>query len=115
LTLEGVTPNDQYTATLDLESGTTSRVVHEYGNGLPTFFADLAASWRGWDGTKSYHSLEGELALSAVHDGLGTVELMVTIGQPWPPEWSTTASVDLGAGAHLQNLASLVADWVGSS
>jgi hypothetical protein len=29
----------------------------------------------------------------------------VTVGQPWPPEWSMSADLDFGAGAHLERIA----------
>lgn len=112
LVLDGPAPNDGYTATLEIESGQVTCAVHEYGNGLPGYFADLADSWRGWTGPKTYRSLESELELSAVHNGLGTVTLEVTIRQPWPPEWTVIATLDLDAGAQLQTLAKTVANWV---
>ena len=112
LILDGPNPKDGYTATLQIESGEVSRTVHEFGNGLPGFVADLADSWRGWPGPKTYRSLEGELELTAVHDGLGTVTLEVTVRQPWPPEWAATATLDLGAGAQFEALAVTIAHWV---
>ena len=61
---------------------------------------------------RAFTSLEGELLLSAIHDGLGTVDLAATLRQPWPPEWSATASIDLGAGAHLKVVTDAISDWI---
>ncbi|MBO1266445.1 hypothetical protein J1902_00355 [Arthrobacter sp. PO-11] len=44
------------------------KVAAHYGKGfddLSEFFEDLAGHWKGWPGTKSYESLEGDLLLSA--------------------------------------------------
>lgn len=79
--------------------------MHECGTWLPGFFRHLANAWRGFDDAKSFGSLEGELTIDARHDGLGTVFCEVTIRQPWPPDWSLTATLDFGAGAHLQAIA----------
>ena len=105
-------PNDRYNAILDIESGTVSTLVREYSSWLPRYFHDLSNSWRGWAGEKTFESLEGELLLSATHDGLGTVELWVTLRKPTPPSWSASASLDLGAGADLEAVAKSISDWV---
>jgi Family of unknown function (DUF6228) len=61
------------TATLTSDGLEASRkVTAHYATGLDEligYLEDLAAHWRGWDGLKEYKSLEGELALSARHDG----------------------------------------------
>jgi hypothetical protein len=45
---------------------------------LPAFFRELAdRSWNGWEGTKSYRSLEGQLTLAATRDRLGHLFLRV--------------------------------------
>jgi hypothetical protein len=67
--------------------------------------ADLANSWRGFDGARDYRSLEGQLGFSCRHDGRGTVMCKVTLRQPAPPEWSVETTLDFGAGAHLERLA----------
>ena len=110
LTLAG-NPESEFTATLELECGSVTRAVHEHGNGIEAFFADLVGSWKGWSGQKTYRSLEGEMWLSASHDGIGTVDLTVRLAQPWPPEWSTTALLDLGAGADLDAISKDISDW----
>jgi hypothetical protein len=78
------------------------------GVGLGRFFRDLANRWQGFDGSKNYGTMEGQLDLSCQHDGRGTVTCMVTLRQPQPPEWSVKAELDFGAGAHLDRLANEV-------
>jgi Family of unknown function (DUF6228) len=88
------------TAVYELEEG-------EIGRGLATFFGSLARDWRGWEGERVWSSLEGEFGLRALHDGLGTVELIATLGQPEPTvegTWSATVSLFLDAGG-LDSLA----------
>lgn len=51
-------------------------------------FADLfrrmAESWMGWDGAKTYESLEGEFSLTCTHDGVGRVTIVVEIHTDHP-------------------------------
>lgn len=72
--------------------------VHEDSGRLLSYVADLAEAWKGWGGEKEYASLEGQLSISAIHDGLGTVTLRVRLRQQWPPEWSAEATLELGPG-----------------
>jgi hypothetical protein len=66
------------------------------------YVADLAEGWRGWSGTKSYLSLERDLALSAVHDGTAHVRLSITLKGPTLPEvWTVTATVVTDPGAQM--------------
>lgn len=96
-----------YTADLELESARGGVGVYDYGDPrLPGFFADLAANWQGFEGEREFQSLEGQLTITARHDGRGTVTCVVTLRQPWPPTWSLQAELDLGAGAHLESISS---------
>ncbi|MFH5879344.1 DUF6228 family protein [Arthrobacter sp. NA-172] len=38
-------------------------------SGLLSFFEELVSNWRGWDGEKSFDSIEGDFRLAAKHDG----------------------------------------------
>jgi len=96
---------DSYDATLTVPGGSVTTTVHEYGAWLPGFLRELSDAWKGFDGVKSFASLEGELTIDARHDGLGTVSCEVTLRQPWPPEWSLSVVLDFGAGAHLEAIA----------
>lgn len=97
---------ESYEATLTIEGGSITTAVHEFGTWLPRFFREIADAWRGFDGVRSFTSLEGELTIDARHDGHGTVFCEVCLRQPWPPEWKLSAQLDFGAGAHLEGLAS---------
>ncbi|CAL9280021.1 DUF6228 family protein [Streptomyces sp. SudanB66_2053] len=39
------------------------------GDGLDVFLAELAEGFRGWNGTRTWRSLEGDLTLAAEHAG----------------------------------------------
>ena len=74
------------------------------GDGLSGYWADLAKSWRGWSGEKTWQSLEGDLAFSATSDRTGHVRLRVTLayGAPW--RWQTEVVLAVEAG-QLEGLA----------
>jgi hypothetical protein len=50
---------------------------------LAGFFAELAASWRGWRGERTYESIEHDLRIVATHDG--HVRLKVRLWQSTDP------------------------------
>jgi hypothetical protein len=104
-----------YVATLELPQGQASVTVYEYRAGLPAFVRSVADAWQGFTDVKEYASLEGDLALSCRHDGLGTIECTVTIRQPSPPEWTMEAVLAFGAGAHLDRLADSVEAFFGTT
>lgn len=76
---------------------------------LAGFFRALAADWRGWDGVRTWRSLEGELALDACHDGRGHVSLGVTLRAPGldldDEAWSARAVFQLEGGEEMTRLA----------
>lgn len=47
-----------------------------------TFFAEIAANWRGWDSERRWADLEGRVALAATADSLGHVTIKVTLKGP---------------------------------
>lgn len=47
-----------------------------------TFFAELAANWRGWDGERRWADLERRVTLAASADSLGHVTIKVTLKGP---------------------------------
>lgn len=93
--------------------GSATTTVNEYGSQLAPFFNELAEAWRGFDDVKTFASLEGQLTIAARHDGRGTVDCEVSLRQPWPPEWTFSAVLDFGAGAHLESLAADVQRLLG--
>lgn len=94
----------EYRATLRLPDATATKRLYEHGTALRAFFHELAEAWRGFEGVKTYASLEGEFTIDARHDGHGTIQCRVTVGSPSPPEWSLDSVVEFGAGAHLERL-----------
>jgi hypothetical protein len=65
---------------------------------LDRFWRDLAENWRGWKGTRSWHSLEGDLHLSATSDRLGHVALEVCLEKDAPFQWRVHGKMSLDAG-----------------
>jgi len=77
------------------------------------FFADLAANWRGWSGTKTCESLEGHLFLEASADRAGHVQLRVRLrGMVSDDDWRAEVRIHLEAG-QLDQLASRAAQYFG--
>jgi hypothetical protein len=79
---------------------------------LADFFADLATLWQGWEGERSWTSVENDLTLTAVWDALGHVELGVIVRDGPAPTW--TARVDdivVDAGEDMSTIARTVAEW----
>ncbi len=95
----------RYDAELSLADGMARATIWDHGNGLARFLRELADAWAGFDGVREFSSLEGQLELSCRHDGRGTVECTVTLGQPNDPFWRFQADLEFGAGAHLERLA----------
>jgi hypothetical protein len=79
---------------------------------LPTWFAELAAEWRGWEGERSWDAYEGGLALTCSHDGAGHVPLRVRLAEANSRAWRAEATVVLEAG-QLEDAARAVADFFG--
>ncbi len=87
------------------------RVWAHYATGfdeLVAFFNGLAADWRGWQGERTYESLEHDLRLTAIHDGHVRllVQLQETAGLD---EWSATGIVQLDPGEEMTRAAEDVA------
>jgi hypothetical protein len=86
-------------ATVDVE-------LESWGGGAPSlvgYFADMAAGWRGWVGTKEWHDDGATVSMSATHDGVGTVSLRVSIdpatGWEGPGAWKLEVVVGLDPGS----------------
>jgi len=92
---------EQFDVTLTLPG--INATVSVYGLeiiGPSQFFGELASSWKGWKGEKTWRSLEGELELSATCDKLGHVILTVQLNQDRgsKTEWILKGSILLEAG-----------------
>lgn len=87
------------------------RVPAHYATGfdeLARFLSGLASHWRGWQGDRTYESLERDLRLTATHDG--HVRLEVQLRQTSAPDgWSATGTVHLDPGEEMTRAAQDVA------
>lgn len=66
---------------------------------LADFFNELAANHQGWEGTKTWSSVEGDLSFESACDVLGHVLFNVTLKSgPYNDDWSVRVAiyVDLG-------------------
>jgi predicted oxidoreductase (fatty acid repression mutant protein) len=95
-----------FTARLVTEHGDVVSFVCNYLSNPSTFFRSLAADWRGWEGERSWNSLERELDITALHDGKGLIACEVSLGSNIPPTWRLAAEMTFGAGAHMEEIAS---------
>jgi hypothetical protein len=88
--------------------------VWEPAPDLPVFLEGLAEEFRGWSGTRSWRSLESDLAVNAVFRSGGHVGLTWTL-RPWPAKhggWSTTVTTWQEAGEQMAALAADVRDFL---
>lgn len=79
------------------------------------FFEDLADSWRGWDGTRTWESIEHDLTIEARSDPGRHCSLSFIVRNGPIPTW--TARIDgisVDAGEDLTSLARAVGRWAGA-
>ncbi|WP_052690598.1 DUF6228 family protein [Pseudarthrobacter chlorophenolicus] len=93
------------TVTVELESLTARReVAASYVSGfadLAGFFTSLLENWRGWNGARTYKSIEHDLLLEATHTG-SHVELLFNLQDPqFHDVWSVRGKLTLDAGEEL--------------
>lgn len=73
--------------------------------GLSKFFAELAEQWTGWDGSKTWTSLEGEFKLECLHDRVGHVTTTATLrSNAYGHGWTGQIRFDIAAG-QLEDIA----------
>jgi hypothetical protein len=103
---------DVYFLEVDLEDdGLTvhgwSSLDGQQAQDLPAFLADLVVRWRGWEGTLTWTSMEGEMTLDATHNG-HQVTLGVTVRRPHqthePDAWSARVVFLVEPGEQLRTL-----------
>ena len=84
------------------EPGLSASVVVEnsrFIQGPQTFFAELAASWRGWTGEKTWHALEAEIDLIATSDSQGHVKITASLRPDRNSDkWRASSYVNVDAG-----------------
>ena len=75
-----------------------ARVGPYRSGGLADLFAEMAAQWRGWEGSKSWSSLEGGLHLTAEADRTGHVTLTSRLSEGRASVWTVVLALVLEAG-----------------
>lgn len=91
----------------ELQASAPVSIVHGVDVPLSALFEDLAQSWRGWTGSKTWAAYEGGLALACEHDGLGHITLTVELREGSGYGWLVRGEVPLEAG-QLDRVASEV-------
>lgn len=88
--------------------------VHSFDlSSLAALFSDLADSWSGWEGEKSWHSIEHELLITAASDNLGHCLLTFTLQNG--PNYTWRAIVGgfiVDAGEEMAAVAREISAWV---
>src|SRR5262249_46137098 len=88
-----------------VDAGTWVRTFD--GDGIVDWADDLAESYRGWDGVRTWESLEGDLRIDATHDGQGHVNLRFVVRGPRgyePDAWEASVVVTVDAGEDMRSL-----------
>lgn len=76
------------------------------GDGLDSFLYELAEDFRGWEGARTWRSLERDLTLSATHGPRGYVHLTWGLHhRPPSEEWRFETTTVHAAGEGMLNLA----------
>lgn len=80
----------------------TTLALEDWNGGADRFLDyvdDLAAAWRGWEGTKLFDDDRSTVSIAATHDRVGTVTLRVDAkdGPLWT--WRVMVDVSIEPGA----------------
>ncbi|MFE0135695.1 DUF6228 family protein [Streptomyces sp. NPDC059037] len=85
------------------------------GDGLDSFLAELAEDFRGWEGARTWGSLEHDLTLSAEHSPGGYVRLTWGLhDRPPSDEWHFAATTVHAAGEDMRRLAADIRAFLAS-
>lgn len=79
---------------------------------LPQFLGDLSDDFRGWDGIRSWQSLEDQLRVDATWLSGGHVALLLHITPSVYDKWTLTVEVTVEAGEELRGLARELEDFM---
>jgi hypothetical protein len=85
------------------------------GDSLPAWTAELAESYAGWDGVRSWTSLEHDLRIEATHERRGHVSLRFAVRGPRGYEadaWEASACVQLDAGEDMKRFVTELAAFL---
>lgn len=107
---------------LSLGGLTASTTIEAHWSGgfadIAAYFKDLERNWRGWRGTKTWKSIEGDLTLSAQHVS-GRMQLRVTIERPrldpGNDGWKAVGDMTIDLGEELSQVARDIAAFSSGS
>lgn len=74
------------------------------GDGLDRFLASLADDWRGWDGVRTWNSLEHGLTIEATHEGARVQLLFVLRRDHQSDAWQVRAPIRIAPGESLARI-----------
>ena len=79
---------------------------------LATFFADMSDSWRGWDGERSWNSIEHDLSITARSDDFGHCHLEFTVRDGPNYSWETRiGGFSIDGGEDMSRVARSIREW----
>lgn len=81
------------------------RVLFLSGDGLREFLGDLYEDFRGWDGNRTWRSLEGELTVTAHHDGHVHLRWELSDRMSVESPWTFACTTTHGPGEDIRQLA----------
>ena len=88
----------------------TRPYLYTDGIELANFFKSMANDWKGWQGSKSWASIESDFELEATNDGTSSVELSFSLRKNVgaDDDWEFKGKIKLELGT-LDNIANEVA------
>jgi hypothetical protein len=93
---------DYFRVAIIAHNHSASRRVYAYtdASGIAGLFADAAREWRGWEGSKMWCTIEGELQLDLTSDRRGHVMLHIRLSSDagGVDAWQHDANLGIEAG-----------------
>lgn len=80
---------------------TSVYTLERRGDGLPEFFKELAANWKGFNGEKSWSSLETDFVIDCQADSLGHFALEISIADNREMRCENTIQLESGQLAKI--------------
>lgn len=98
---EGAFRPDELLVELRAETLSASASIYALGFGdLAEFFEGMVTDWRGWSGSRTWRSLEGDLEISAEHHRHALLRIALR-GDPYRSDWRVSATIELAPGEEL--------------
>ena len=95
-------------------TATTPVTTGSDGDRLVEFVQGLAEEFRGWQGHRSWRSLEDQLRITATWQSGGRVVLTLRATPSIYDRWSVTADVTIEAGEDMRRFADDLATFLGA-